>query len=163
MRRIGLAALRLKTNKPGRCLCCLPKRRHLYLRFIVARPPASASGSPDRSCLQSHSLGSSWCRPPTEHSRTCDGHGRLSRGPPCSMRSYYKGTLSSACACRPTACSWRELLVAAMCSRISFPWRDSGARWRLRGRVRIPARNFPKLRCRQHDNEIIPRCFDRRT
>ena len=41
-----------------------------------------------------------------------------------------------------------------MCSRISFPWRDSGASWRLRGRVRIPARNFPKLRCGQHDNEI---------
>jgi len=53
----GLAALTLKTNKSAQYLCCLLKRSHLCLRFIVACSRLQASGSPKRSCLQ---LGFPW-------------------------------------------------------------------------------------------------------
>ena len=133
------------------------------IQFLAGRRRRRREYQPQTRSFRRSRRGSSWCRPPTEHTIRAITAAGFHDGQSCLRQSNYKSTLWSACACRPTAWNWQELLVAPMCSRISFSWRDSGVPWRLQGRVRTPARNFPKLRCRQRDNEIISRCLDRRT
>jgi len=133
------------------------------IQFLAGRRRRRREYQPQTRSFRRSRRGSSWCRPPTEHTIRAITAAGFHDGQSCLRQSNYKNTFWSACACRPTAWNWRELLVAPTGSRISFAWRDSGVPWRLQGRVRTPARNFPKLRCRQRDNEIISRCLDRRT
>ena len=140
----------MKTNKSAQCLCCLLKNAAICACALLSL--AAGFKRSDRRNNRACSWDFFSVLRGVDHRHTlstCDCNRRLSRDPPCLKRSNCKGTLWSACACRPTALNWQELLAAPMCSRISFPWRDFAERRRLRGRVRIPARNFPKLSCRQ--------------